>query len=63
MARGIYIESIQQTNDYHSMNENRYILVVRERLVRLRGPVMEANKRLIFEDDLRSGGLQGFTTQ
>ena len=63
MTRGIYIESIQQTNDYHSMNENRYILVVRERLVRLRGPVMEANKRLIFEDDLRSGGLQGFTTQ
>ncbi len=31
--------------------------------VRLRGPVIQANGRLIFEDDLRSGGLLGFTTQ
>ena len=30
--------------------------------VRLRGPVIQANGRLIFEDDLRSGGLLGFTT-
>jgi hypothetical protein len=27
------------------------------------GPVIQANGRLIFEDDLRSGGLLGFTTQ
>ena len=31
--------------------------------VRLRGPVIQANGRLIFENDLRSGGLLGFTTQ
>ena len=31
--------------------------------VRLFGPVIQANGRLIFEDDLRSGGLLGFTTQ
>ena len=31
--------------------------------VRLRGPVMQANGRLIFEDDLRSGGLLCLTTQ
>ena len=31
--------------------------------VRLRGSVIQANGRLIFEDDLRSGGLLGFTTQ
>ena len=31
--------------------------------VRLRGPVIQANGRLIFEDDLRSGGLLCFTTQ
>ena len=28
--------------------------------VRLRGPVIQANGRLIFEDDLRSGGLLCF---
>ena len=27
------------------------------------GPVIQANGRLTFEDDLRSGGLLGFTTQ
>ena len=27
------------------------------------GPVIQANGRLTFEDDLRSGGLQYFTTQ
>ena len=31
--------------------------------VRLRGPVIQANGRLTFEDDLRSGGLLYFTTQ
>ena len=28
--------------------------------VRLRGPVIQANERLTFEDDLRSGGLLCF---
>jgi hypothetical protein len=27
------------------------------------GPVIQANRRLTFEDDLRSGGLLYFTTQ
>ena len=27
------------------------------------GPVIQANGRLTFEDDLRSGGLPYFTTQ
>ena len=27
------------------------------------GPVIQANERLTFEDDLRSGGLLCFTTQ
>ena len=31
--------------------------------VHLRGPVIQANGRLTFEDDLRSGGLLCFTTQ
>ena len=31
--------------------------------VRLQRPVIQANGRLIFEDDLRSGGLLDFTTQ
>ena len=31
--------------------------------VRLRGPVIQANGRLTYEDDLRSGGLLCFTTQ
>ena len=30
------------------------------KLVRLRGPVIQANGRLTFEDDLRSGGLLCF---
>ena len=33
---------------------------ITESWVRLRGPVIQANGRLTFEDDLRSGGLLCF---
>ena len=38
-------------------------LRVKEELGFVAGPVVQANERLIFEDDLRSGGLLYFTTQ
>ena len=33
------------------------------KLESIAGPVIQANGRLTFEDDLRSGGLLYFTTQ
>ena len=44
--------------------ENNIIYVENtEQLGFVAGPVIQANGRLIFEDDLRSGGLLYFTTQ
>ena len=37
--------------------------ITRVSWVRLRGPVIQANGSLTFEDDLRSEGLLCFTTQ
>jgi hypothetical protein len=46
-----------------TISKPTYFLYKRGGWVCLRGPVIQANGRLIFEDDLRSGGLLGFTTQ
>ena len=35
----------------------RHSIYIRTSWVRLQGPVIQANGRLTFEDDLRSGGL------
>ena len=44
--------------------ENNIIYVENtEQLGSVAGPVIQPNGRLIFEDDLRSGGLLCFTTQ
>ena len=37
--------------------------ISRRKLGSVAGPVIQANGRLTFEDDLRSGGLLYFTTQ
>ena len=38
-------------------------LLLHEKLGSVAGPVIQANGRLTFEDDLRSRGLLCFTTQ
>ena len=42
---------------------SRYALKYVLELGSVAGPVIQANGRLTFEDDLRSGGLLYFTTQ
>ena len=37
--------------------------IIQYKLESVEGPVIQANGRLTFEDDLRSGGLLYFTTQ
>ena len=41
----------------------KYTVSVLAELGSVAGPVIQANGRLTFEDDLRSGGLLYFTTQ
>ena len=44
------------------IHEENFCLLHQKKVswVRLRGPVIQANGRLTFEDDLRSGGLLCF---
>ena len=42
---------------------SQMIIILKNNLESVTGPVIQANGRLTFEDDLGSGGLLYFTTQ
>ena len=51
------------SNFRHIVFSNNSVITIYLKLGSVVGPVIQANGRLKFEDDLRSGGLLCFTTQ